>query len=127
MKTSHLFILLILFWCLTIYVNNPLDINECFVGDINKKKDKMTKDVMNRIASGKSENNVNLNRFQKLFNDGKCTPFSAPKLKGLTKREILGRKLCYCPPYTGESVGNALILAKNMPNNACSKNDFTRT
>lgn len=127
MKTSHLFILLILFWCLTIYINNPLDINECFVGDINKKKQKITKDFIDELASGKSGSNIFLNRFQKLYNDEKCQPFLAPKLKGLSNREILGRKLCYCPPSNGKSVGNGWILAKNMPNGACSKNDFTRS
>ena len=96
-------------------------------GVINKKKDKITKDLIDKLASGKTGNNVNLNRFQTLFNEGKCKPFLAPKLKGLSNREILGRKLCYCPPSNGKSMGVGWILAKNMPNNACSKNDFTRS
>ena len=37
---------------------------------------------MNEIAGGgKSGENINLNRFQKLYNSGRCTPFLAPKIK----------------------------------------------
>ena len=127
MKTSHLIILLILFWCLAMYVNNPMDIEECFAGEISNKKNKMTRSIMNEIAGGgKSGENINLNRFQKLYNSGRCTPFLAPKIKGLSKREVLGRKLCYCRPEPGKSIGNGWILAKNMPLGSCSKYDFTR-
>jgi len=128
MKTSHLLILLILFWCMAMYVHNPSDMHECFVGSVTKEKTKLTRSAMDMLASGRSENeDALMSRYQRLYRIGKCRPFLAPKLKGLTNREILGRKLCYCPPSDGNSVGNGWILAKNMPNGACSKNDNTRS
>ena len=127
MKTSHLIILLVLFFILVMFVNNPLDIEECFTGDIHHSKKKLTKKIMDTLASNSgNDENINSNRYQKLYESGRCTPYLAPKIAGSSKREILGRKLCYCAPGEGESVGNGWILAKNMPLNACSKNDFTR-
>lgn len=127
MKTSHLIILLVLLFILAMFVNNPLDIEECFTGEIQSTKKKLTKGIMNSLANSSGQSsNINLNRYQRLYESGRCTPFLAPGIQGNTTRENAARKMCYCPPRNGEAVANQWVLAKNMPLNACSKNDFTR-
>jgi len=64
-------------------------------------------------------------RYQQLYNSGKCSAVTLPPIyKRLSREQAASIKFCQCDQ--GSDVPGGLIPARNMPNGACSKDDFRR-
>jgi hypothetical protein len=65
------------------------------------------------------------NRYQQLYDSGVCSAHFLPPAYFPGRGRAPGN-IKYCQCDQGSGVSGGLVPARNMPNAACSKNDFTR-
>ena len=122
MKTGHLFLFLLLIYVVLVFYKK----REYFShnsGHVHPEKIKLTYAMLSNISYPKS--NAPIDRYQELYNSGKCSTYYLPPIYAKKGTEQAGNiKYCQCDQGTG--VPGGLIPARNMPNSACSKNDLTR-
>ena len=122
MKTSHLFLFLLLAYIVILFYKK----REYFShnsGHVHPGKVKLTYTALYDIMFPKKT--VTRNRYQELYNNGKCTTYYLPPI--YAKRGTgQAANIKYCQCEQGEGVAGGLIPARNMPNSACNRNDFTR-
>ena len=92
-------------------------------GHVHPRKPKLTLAYLVDILKPKESNYSG--RYQELYDKGNCTTYYLPAIyakKGTDQAANV--KYCQCDQTDGLTGG--LIPARNMPNSACSKTDFTR-
>ena len=124
MKTSHLILFILLIYIvLTFYKKR-----EYFSHSSNyhyPKKLKLTHAILQDIALPKPLINNSGERYIDLYNSGKCSiHYLSPVYTNKRTQQPVDTKYCQCK-QDGNIIGG-LIPARNMPNFACNKNDFTR-
>tara|TARA_B100001250_G_scaffold403401_1_gene417901 strand:- start:240 stop:620 length:381 start_codon:yes stop_codon:yes gene_type:complete len=122
MKTSHLILFLLLFWIIILFYKR----REYFShnsGHVTAGKIKLTKSSLGPLL--KSKDVITNNRYQELYESGKCSSHFLPPAYARKGTDQAGNiKYCQCDQTGG--VAGGLIPARNMPGFACSKDDFTR-
>ena len=125
MKTSHLILFLILFWVILLfYKRREYFSHSSNMPETGKVKLSIAslKPLLKPSVPGSGQEN---NRYQQLYDQGSCTVYNMPPTYARPGTEQAGNiKFCQCPQDSG--VPGGLIAARNMPNSACSKDDFTR-
>jgi hypothetical protein len=122
MKSSHLILFLILFWIILLFYKR----REYFSHSSNMPR---TGKIKLNIKSLKSlltpSPRVEESRYTQLYNKGICTAYNLPPTYAIPGTEQAGNiKFCKCTQ--GSGIPGGLIPARNMPNSACNKDDFTR-
>lgn len=122
MKTSHLFLFLLLTYIVLLFYKK----REYFShnsGHIHPGKIKLTHTTLDDLIFPKKT--VSGDRYQELYNKGNCTTYYLPPIYA-KKGSDQAVNIKYCQCDQGSGVAGGLIPARNMPNSACSKTDFTR-